>query len=132
MKAARAYGVALLVVGGAFLVRLALDPVIGDRSPFPTFYVAVAFAAWYGGLGPAAVALLLAYLVGDWFFVPPRHELSILRGQPDDLVGAALYLSVAGTFVLLAEVQRGAERRAATRLAEVAREATLRRRAAVS
>ena len=66
----RDYGLAGAAVAGAFLIRLAIDPILGDRQPFPMFYLAVAFATWLGELGPALLALVLGYLLGDFFFVP--------------------------------------------------------------
>ena len=73
----RRYGFACLAVLLAFAVRLALDPALGNRQTLATFYVAVTLTAWWAGTGPAILALVLGYVVGDWFFIPPRGELSV-------------------------------------------------------
>ena len=58
----RAYAVALLTVAGATLVRLAVDPLLGARQPFPTFYVAgvshSAADAGYIGFTTSAITLI--------------------------------------------------------------------------
>lgn len=71
------YGVALLSVAVAFFGRLAFDPILGDRSALDFFLVAAAASAWYGGVGPSALSLVLSLILGLWFFVPPRHSLRI-------------------------------------------------------
>jgi hypothetical protein len=48
---------ALAAVAVAVAVRLSLDPLLGDRLPFLTLFVAVGAAAWYGGRGPGLLAL---------------------------------------------------------------------------
>ena len=68
------YGIATLSVGLAVLVRMLLAPVMGDRQPFPTLYVALTLAAWFGGRGPVLYALALGYLAASWFFVEPFLE----------------------------------------------------------
>jgi PAS domain S-box-containing protein len=69
------YGAGIIFVGIALVVRAALDPFLGDAHPFPFFLGATAVAAWYGGLGPALMALVSGYLAADWFFTPPRYTL---------------------------------------------------------
>src|SRR5689334_20465401 len=53
------YGVALLAVLVATLIRLALHPVFGSTGPFVFFIIAVIVAAWFGGRGPGLLATLL-------------------------------------------------------------------------
>src|SRR5687768_84130 len=83
------YGIATLSVGLAVLVRILLAPVMGDRQPFPTFYVALTVAAWFGGRGPVLYALALGYLAASWFFVEPRFTLA-----PEDPVATGAYFCV--------------------------------------
>jgi PAS domain S-box-containing protein len=70
------YGAALAFVALAFAVRAALDTFLGNAHPFPMFLAATVLAAWYGGIGPALVALICGYLVANWFFMPPRHSFA--------------------------------------------------------
>jgi PAS domain S-box-containing protein len=56
------YLLALAAVGIAVALRYLLNPLLGDRLPYSTFFLAVVVAAWIGGLGPA----LLATVVGSF------------------------------------------------------------------
>jgi len=72
----RAYllsGLAFLV---ALLVRDALTPIVGESLPHATFMVATAFAAWFLGLGPGLVTMILGLPAADYFFTPPIHTWS--------------------------------------------------------
>ena len=52
------YAIAALFVALAIMARRLLHPALTDRQPFPTFYVSVTAAAWWGGLGPTLFALV--------------------------------------------------------------------------
>ena len=110
----------------ALLVRLAADPGLGTRQPFPTFYVAVAVTAWFCRWPAAVLAGVLGFLAGNWFFLPPRGTISF--SERGDVIGAALYAVVCGTLILLTELTRRAERRSAAHLKQVEREAAQRSR----
>ena len=73
------YGVAVLAVLLALLLKLRLDPVIRE-SPFLMFFGAVMISAWFGGLRSGILATLLSALVSDFFFLPPVHSLVIEDG----------------------------------------------------
>ena len=64
--------VAALAVVVATLVRLLLDAWFEDRILFVTYFAAIAFAAWYGGVWLGAATALASYLAADYFFVAPR------------------------------------------------------------
>lgn len=83
------YATATLFVALAVLARQLLAPVLSDRQPFPTFYVSVTAAAWWGGLRPTLYALVLGYLAADWFFILPHNAFS------------ALNLATTGTYFLV-------------------------------
>jgi K+-sensing histidine kinase KdpD len=51
--------------------RWLLGPVLGDQLPFITFIIAVLFAAWLGGLGPALFATVVSAVLALFFFIPP-------------------------------------------------------------
>lgn len=86
------YSFTVILVIAAWAVRLMLDPFLGARHPFTTFYAAVTIAAWFGGFGPALLASLLGWFIADWWFTPPRHELGITDFS--DLVALVTYLFV--------------------------------------
>ena len=62
----------VLVIGVAALARAGLAPVLGDHYPLGTFYAAVAVIGWFWGVGPAVMAAILGYLVGDYLFLSPQ------------------------------------------------------------
>jgi PAS domain S-box-containing protein len=65
------YGVAVLAVGVVVLVKLLVDPLITDQSPFLLLAGAVMVAAWFGGLGPGLLATALGAIGADYFFLTP-------------------------------------------------------------
>jgi PAS domain S-box-containing protein len=105
------YGVAVLAFAGALLLRLAADPVLGDRQPFLTFYVATALAAWLAGAGPASIAMAAGFVAGEWFFLAPRHTLPVVHPTTPDVVGGAFYFLVGSVLIALTRAARRAEAR---------------------
>src|ERR1700704_2273375 len=87
----KAYLVAVLAVAAATLVRLGLDPFLDEEVPYITFFATVIFAAWYGGPGPAIVAILLSYIAADWFFISPRYSLALSTITTKHLISASLF-----------------------------------------
>jgi PAS domain S-box-containing protein len=70
------YGVAALAVGVALLVKLLLDPLTVQDTPFLLVFGAIIVSAWYGGLGPGLMATGLSVLATDYFFLYPRGTLT--------------------------------------------------------
>jgi len=113
------YALGVLSVVVALLIRLALDPWLGNAEPFAFFYAAVGLVAWRLGWGPAMLALMLGYLTAHWFFLPPRYALALEDFA--DIVELLTYFFVTGTIVLLITTLDRANRRA-----EVSAQAVLR------
>ncbi|MCA1718985.1 MAG: PAS domain S-box protein, partial [Actinobacteria bacterium] len=107
------YVVAVLVVGLALLVKLLLDPLIEEETPFLLFFGAVIVGAWLGGLGPGLLATALAALTADYFFLSPTYTLLV-----DDF-GQVLRLVLfvlEGSFIsLLVATMRSARRQSEAR-----------------
>ena len=110
-----AYGVAIVSVIGALAARMALDPILSDRQPFPTFFLAVTLVAWFGGFRPALLALGLGWFCASYFFMEPRH--SFTPRYPYDIVASATYLSIGLAVVALSDSMRRAERTAEQKVA---------------
>src|ERR687897_625183 len=103
------YGVAVLSVGVAFAIKLLLDPLIVQETPFLLVFGAIMISAWYGGLGPGLLATVAAGLATDYFFLPPTGSLSGFSLETVPLL--AFFLE--GTLVcLLTEALRAARVRA--------------------
>src|SRR4051812_5840088 len=69
-NALRRYLIALAGVVLAAASRVAFDPLLAERFPFLPFLIAIVAAAWYGGFGPAMLALGLSWLAIDRYFLP--------------------------------------------------------------
>jgi PAS domain S-box-containing protein len=109
------YAFAAAAVAVASMVRWLLGPLLADHLPVLTFYIAVAVTAWYGGLKPALVAMVLGFIAGLAFFVPTSADFSlrqVLLEQWDDWVR---YFVVAAAFAIFGEAKKDAVRRAELR-----------------
>src|SRR5215212_7483009 len=100
------YGVAVLVAGVAVGIKLLLDPVILQDVPFLLLLGAVMVSAWYGGLGPGLLTMVLAGAATYYLLLRPQ-DLFASGAIP------LLVFFVEGTLVcLLTEALRTARRRA--------------------
>ena len=79
------YGVAVLVVGAAVLIKLLLDPLTAQDTPFLLILGAIMVGAWYGGLGPGLLATALSALAIDYFFLDPRVSFTTAGPELLDL-----------------------------------------------
>jgi two-component system sensor kinase FixL len=70
----KGYGIAVAATAAAFLLRLALDPVLGTSSAFHIFTLSVLATAVYGGTGPGLVAAAVSAIAANVFFVPPQSD----------------------------------------------------------
>jgi PAS domain S-box-containing protein len=75
------YGLA--VASFAFALGLAL---LAERSGFrdvevPLFLFAIAVSVWYGGIGPAILAVVLSSLAFDYFFTEPRYSFYVRSSE---------------------------------------------------
>lgn len=70
----RHYGVAVLTVAIALLLKLLLAPLIDHESPFLVFFAAVIVSAWYGGMGAGVLATAVSALFSNYFFLEPTYS----------------------------------------------------------
>jgi len=105
-----AYVLALLALAAAVLLRLLLDPLMGDSLPLVTLFGAVAIAVWLGGYRPAIVVVVLGYIFCAYLFIPPRGQLDLRTSK--DLVGLSAYLFTCLLIVAFGEAMRVAQMRA--------------------
>ena len=89
--------------------RLALAPVMGSQFPLLTFFFALVFAAWFGGLGPSLLALGLS-LVSIPLVLDPLGTLTI-HGLPAQLA-FGIYLPLGLAVALMGGSLRAAQLRA--------------------
>jgi signal transduction histidine kinase len=98
------YALALAVTAFVLVLRGVLDPVLGSYVPYLAVLPAVVFSAWFCGLGPSLVAMVIAFLAEQYWFIPPTHSLHI--SGTADFAGAIVYFLVSLTIILFAEITR--------------------------
>ena len=104
------YGCAALTISVATVLRLLLDPALGNRSPFATFYFAVLLTASYVRFRPALVAVVLGAFCSTYFIIPPRGSFRI--EARDQQVGMYLYLGTSLGIAILGGVMHTARQKA--------------------
>ena len=108
------YSATLLATGIALLLRLLLGPVLGDYLPYITLFAAVAFSAWFCGVGPSIVAVVVAVVGARYWLIHPTHSFS----TPDlaQSLGVLVFLFTSSIIVAFGEInRRNIERLARTR-----------------
>jgi K+-sensing histidine kinase KdpD len=76
----RRYLFAAVATTIAFLVRLALDPVLqhsNTKHVFLTFIVATTLVAWYSGFIPSLLTFIVGFLLADYFFLDPHNSFAV-------------------------------------------------------
>jgi len=121
------YVVSLAAVTVAVVARLLLEPLLADRFPFITLFLAVGFAAWYGGKGPGLLALVAGAVAAAFFLFQPRYSFAI--DQSEYRVGLVLYGVVGLASVAVFESLRKAHRRAEEQRRQLEQEVAARRAA---
>ncbi len=106
----RRYGVAVLTVTVALLLKLLLAPLIAQESPFLLFLPAVMVSTWYGGLGPGLLATVIAALISDYFFLGPAY--SVLGNRPGQTLELGLFVFEGVLVSLLISALQAAKHRA--------------------
>jgi K+-sensing histidine kinase KdpD len=89
------YGFALSSVAAAFGATLLLQYITQFRILIP-FFGAVIAAGWYGGRGPAWVAVVLSLLIVDYFFGTPLHSWAVSSLDQAFFIPFAVAIVVAG------------------------------------
>jgi PAS domain S-box-containing protein len=69
------YGFAIGIVLLAWGARSAITAAVGSSAlPFVFFFPAVTAAAWFGGLKPALLSMVLSAALANWYFLSPMHD----------------------------------------------------------
>lgn len=96
----RRYGAAMLAAVAALFLRGLLAPILGLQNPYHTAWAAVVFSAWYCGIGPSVLTILLD-LIGIWYwFLPPNGSFALANPRSDiaGMLGFVLLSSVIVAF----------------------------------
>src|SRR3954454_12615457 len=93
----RRYGAAFGFVVLASLLSVAVHPWLAP-APLALFFAAVALSAWYGGTGPAAVAIVLSLVPISLVALPP---LGVWSFSAEDRAALIIFVFVSALLVLL-------------------------------
>jgi PAS domain S-box-containing protein len=112
------YGVSACAVAIAVLIKVLLEPLIVQETPFLLIFLAILFSAWYGGLGPGLAATAGAALITAYFFLPPLYSLTAfdIKGVP-----LSIFLLEGVLLSLIIAALRSAQHRAEANALEVQR-----------
>jgi len=92
-RRAQAWAAALLGVPLLALALAPLDEQIGASGALMILILGPVCIALLGGLYPALASSLIAFLMADWFYIPPANSLRIQR--PGDAVALVVFATVA-------------------------------------
>ncbi len=104
-----AYGGAVAVTFAAIFVRWFLDPWLGNGVPYISLFGAVAIAVWFGGVGPAVLAMVLGYAIVNIRYISPAGSLSIT--WPGEALALFLFALSGSLIIVLGEAMRRARDR---------------------
>jgi PAS domain S-box-containing protein len=104
------YGFALAAIVAAGVARWLLSPWLGPNLPFLTFYLAVIFAAWFGGFKPGLLAVVLGFVEGSVAFGDPLF--AIPKGDLVDLLERVRFVVVGLSVSVISEALHRQRRKA--------------------
>jgi C4-dicarboxylate-specific signal transduction histidine kinase len=88
---------AIVLVGAALGITLLLQNVVSTAG-FVFFYTAVVVSTWYGGRWAGTLAVILACLTVEYFFMTPIHSFGVDRQAMPVFVEFAASSAVVGWF----------------------------------
>jgi signal transduction histidine kinase len=103
-RALERFSLAFLMAALAVLLRAVLDPVLGHVAFYATVYMAVAWCAVVCGLMPAILGTVAGFLGIFYWFVDPRHSLSVIRKS--EIHGIIAFFLVCGVLIALGAANR--------------------------
>jgi signal transduction histidine kinase len=113
----RRYAVAVVATLAVLVLRLLLQPILQNASPFLLFALAVMVSAWYGGFGPGLFATLAGAVAADYFLLRPLG----FSHSSDQLARSAVFVIVGAQISWLSGALHNAKQRA-EREADAARQ----------
>lgn len=120
------YAIALAVAVLSVLLRGLLDPVLGHVAFYATVYMAVAYCVVVCGPLPATVCTAVGFAGTFYWFVDPRHSVTIV---PAEAHGVAGFFLVCAVLILLGHAHRRKQLKLNEAVVALTREAAERKRA---
>jgi signal transduction histidine kinase len=98
------YALATVAVVTALVVSSALNTWAGEQVAYVLLLPAIAFSAWYCGIGPSLLAIGLAVANAFYVVIPPIHTFRVLT--PSEVLPLLAFLFSSIVIVALAEFRR--------------------------
>src|ERR1700739_2732787 len=98
-KTGTRYVVALSATMVGLLLRMAVNPYIGDYVPYITLFPVVAFCGWYCGVGPSILSVFVALVRARYWFIPPIHSLGFVGSA--QAIGILAFLLFSGLMIAM-------------------------------
>jgi signal transduction histidine kinase len=120
------FTLAVALAALAVLLRWLLDPVLGHVAFYATVYIAAAFCVVVCGPLPAIVTTLLGFFGIFYWFVDPRHSVTVPASEVHAVAG---FFLVCGVLILLGDANRRKEMKLNQAVTALTKEAAERLRA---
>jgi PAS domain S-box-containing protein len=104
----RRFGIVVLSIIIATVLRMLLQPLLGNEYPFATYYIVIIIAASYGDFWSAMLAVFLGVIAAALLFLPPVYSGSL---DVPNLTGLTLLVITGIATALVSESLRHASRR---------------------
>ncbi len=89
---------------GALLLGTLLSRLVKDQDPYHSLWLAVIFTAWYCGIGPSIVAVVIG-VAGVWYwFLPPYHSFRLRNTS--DVFDMLVFLAFSAIVIAVGEMTR--------------------------
>lgn len=105
----KAYASAALIMLLVTLLRMLIDPFLGDNVPYITFSLGVFLAGWFGGFGPGIAASAVGFLIAWYYFIPERSSFELIR--EGDGIGLVVYAIMSLTIAVFSSSFAAARRK---------------------
>ena len=121
------YAAAVAGVAAATLLRMPFESLLEGRAPFVLYVLPILASAWFLGVGPTVVSVVLS-VVAVWYFVfPPQASFAL--HDPGSFSAMTLFLIVAAAMVWLARAAAHTRRVTAEALQAATGELAVRKQA---
>jgi signal transduction histidine kinase len=98
------YALAVAAVSTALLIGRGLNPFVVGPVPYIVLFPAVAFAAWYCGIGPSIVTIVFALVGARYWFIQPIHSFRFPKTA--ESIGLLVFALASGIVVAMGEGRR--------------------------
>ena len=114
------YAIAVVLSGAAIACRVIITAQWGGNFPFVTFYPAILLAAWFGGLGPAALSTAICTVAVLYLWTP--FPFSLHGPNAVEAFDLVLFIVVGLMMSAIVAVLDSTKRKLQERTAELANE----------